>query len=777
MLKNETNTDTNGGVAACGLFSGNGEEFWLEHPNKQPRAWNNYLWNDSFLAQTLADGTGASFLRHPKGERTTLNGGRRRVFVQDKSTGAFTSFPTGVDGERVVFGQGYTTYEAEWQGLKLSLQIRVPDGVRGELWLVRVENTGASEAHLNVYSFMDVSLSGYHTPFHITCLRSDFDAAKRVILYTNTDAHCTLPYFNGFVACDSEVAGYDAAYAAFIGCKPGIEKPDALLKGACTNTPYLGYGPAGVIQTPCDLAPGGESTVRFLYGVHDSVEEVDAAIKAAFAGPAVFQSGPAACEQEQNARFKSVSPDAELDRLFNTWAKHNLRFCLDWTRIYSTGFRDTLQDAMGASSLNPAATREKILKAMAHVYRSGRCVRAWNAVNTLADELYADGPIWIPLAINSYIKETGDTALLDEVCPFLDEGSGTVLEHMLAAARFLYEDRGAHGLCRIHDGDWCDTAHMLGKKGHGVGVWLTIALYHALGEIMDLARFVKNATLVDEMREKRESLRAAVNEAGWDGAWYRIAFNDDGRAIGSAAERTGKIFLNPQSWAVISGIADSGRAQQCLQAIDTELDSPVGPLLLSPAFDTMDRTIGTITGFSPGTIENGSCYCHAAAFKVVADCMSGRGGKAYATLRAIMPGGDADQSNPGADCPPFAFTNSRAAMFHPYIAGKSLGLWVTGTVAWTWVAYSEWILGVRKNFEGLMIDPCIPAHWDGFSVQRIFRGCTYDIEVTNPDHVEHGVSSILVDGQKWTGSTLPIQPGKTIKVHVVMGAKKFDQAR
>lgn len=756
-------------IFQCGRFSDDGLEFVLEQPALQPREWNNYLWNSTFLAQTTAAGTGPSFLRHPGGIRTTLNGGRRRIFVQDPETLEFCSLPGGSATQRVIFGQGYTVYEREWRSLRIVLRVEVPPDVNAELWSVRIENLGSAPANVTLYSYMDVSLSGYHTPFHVTCLRSDFDEATGTLIYTNSDAYCTLPGFNGFVACDTPVVGYDAAYAAFVGCQPDADRPEALLRGECTNTPYGGYGPAGVLQVRVSAEPKASCSVRFLYGVHDSPEEIAAARQRAFQAPVSFDRGPHPTGLAQNKRFAIATPDAEVNRLFDSWAKHNLRFCVEWTRIYSRGFRDVLQDAMGIASLDPAAAREKILAAMAHIYRSGRCVRAWDAVNTLAEELYADGPIWIPLAVNAYLRETGDFALLDEVVPYLDGGSGTVLDHMLAAARFLYEDRGVHGLCRIHDGDWCDTAHLLGKKGHGVGVWLTIALYHALGEIRQLADFLNRTDLVEECENKRDVLRSAINEAGWDGEWYRIAFNDEGRAIGSAASETGRIFLNPQSWAVISGVADEARSAKCLKAIDEELDSPVGPLLLAPAFQTMDRSIGTITGFAPGTIENGSCYCHAAAFKIVADCVSGRGGNAYATLRAIMPGGDADQTNPGADCPPFAFTNSRAAMFHSYLAGKSLGLWVTGTVAWTWVAVSEWILGIRKTFAGLVVDPCIPSHWKTFEVQRTFRDTRYTIRVTNPNGVERGVREIRVDGTAWTEPCLPVRPGEHFTVDVTMG--------
>ena len=757
----------------CGRFSESGEEFLITRPDRLPREWYNYVWNESFLCQTTVDGAGGSFYRHPAGMRTQLNGGSRRIYVRNRQTGDCCGFPKGDPDDEVTFGQGYTTYRRKWRGIELSFQITVPKGIKGELWCMQVVNTTGEDLDLSVFSFMDISLLGYFTPFQILCLSSKFEPDSGVLTFVNTDSCCTSPYFNGFVASDAPVAGFDAVRGLFVGWQSAsLETPKAVVAGKCTNTPYAGYGPAGVLQTELRVQADETKAVRYLYGIHESREEVAAAMKAAFAprsGP-IMQTGPSDEARAKNDRFVVDTPDAELNRLFNSWAKHNLRFCVDWTRIYSRGFRDVLQDAMGVTALDPASARESLLAAMAHVYRSGRCVRAWDAVSTtLSEEFYADGPVWIPLAVNAYIRETGDTAILDEQCPYLDGGKGSLLEHMLAAVRFLYEDRGRHGLCRIHDGDWCDTAHLLGKKGRGVGVWLTIALHKALAEVGELAEFLGDAALAGEMATKGQVLREVVNEAGWDGEWFLIAYNDDGRPIGTGTDATGRVFLNPQSWAVISGITSEQRRQACLKAIDEHLDSGVGPVLLSPPFTEMDRSIGTITGFAPGLIENGSCYCHAAAFKIVADCATGRGDRAYRTLRAIMPGGDADQTNPDADCPPFAFTNSRAALCHPYLGGRSLGIWATGTVAWCWMALTEWMLGVRKSFSGLQVDPCIPSEWSGFSVRRRYRGCEYEITVSNPDHVQCGVKEVTVAGEPFAGESLPIEPGRKVLVRVTMG--------
>jgi cellobiose phosphorylase len=757
-------------LSRCGRFSANSEEYILGHRDLEPRQWLNYHWNSRFIAQTTSDGGGQSFFRHVGGIRTQLNRGPRRIYLRDCTSNDVHAFPTAAT--EVVFGQGYTTWRGDWQGVRIELQVSVADNLPAELWTVRLTGSPGQNREFDLIGAMQIDLSGYPTPFHITSIRSEYDSARDLLKFINIDVACTHPYFNGFAVCDQPVTHYDAAGMMFAG-KGSFEAPGSLQNGGnLTDTPYGGYGTIAALQTAVKLTGNQSHLVRFVYGTYDRLPELHKGIAKLFAEPAVWRSGPTAAARARNERFLVTTPDAELNRLFNSWAKHNLQFCIHWTRIYSRGFRDVLQDAMGASSIDPDQSREKILAALGHVYRSGRCVRAWDAVNTLQDELYTDGPIWIPLALNAYLAETGDFALLDEVIPWHDGGEASVFDHLLAALNFLYGDRDERGLCRIHDGDWADMCQTLGRQGRGVGVWLTIALHNALNETSKLVQYLGKDQLVAEMQARAAEVKQAVNTHGWDGDWYLFAHNDENRAIGTAAAKEGRIFLNPQSWAVLSGLAEGERKQACLKAIDTELDSTVGPYLLAPAYTDMDAGVGSVTGSPTGVIENGSCYCHAAAFKIVADCVAGRGAQAYKTLRAIMPGGDADQQNENADCPPFAFTNSRAAMGHPYLAGRSLGLWITGTVAWGWVACTEWILGIRKTFAGLIIDPCIPADWDGFTVHRLYRGCTYEITVENPEHIEHGVREVRVDGEAWNKQVLPIRSGETVRVRVLMGKKK-----
>lgn len=756
-----------------GRFNESGSEYIIED-QIIPRKWNNFLWNDNFLCEIEHDGCGKSFYRHKSGLRSDLIKGKRCIFIRDDEKANYWSFPGSGNEDRTVHGLGYTVFSKEKEGLSASFKMTVPGDIKGEAWIITLTNNTNKKIKRTVFTFAELELAGYLTPFGCKwSIPVTYNKDLNGFVFINNDAYCPDDNFHAFMITDTEFKAFETVPEKFYGIGRGLGNPIAVERGSCESTFNCGSGEyVGVLQYEIELEPGASKEISIIYGVFEELEEAYAVKKKYH----LEGKTETALEEVKNGVENYLegveinTPDNEINRLFNLWVKHNLKLTAQWTRVYSRGFRDTLQDTAGITSLDTTIARENILESMTHIFKSGRCVRAWGAISgVLKDEFYADGPVWIPLAVNAYICETGDISILDEICEYQDGGKGTVLEHMTAAIKFLYNDKGEHGLSLIHDGDWCDTAHLLGKKGKGEGIWLTIALFNAIKEVIKLAEYISNDKLKAEMEEMSEWVKATVNIEGWDGNWFLIAYNDDGRKIGSNENKEGKVFLNPQSWAVISGITSPEREKQCLEAIDEHLDTWLGPLLLTPAFTSKDMGIGTLSGYHPGTIENGSCYCHAASFKIVADCIAGRGNKAYETMKKIMPGGSADAQNPIADCPPYAFTNCRFAPDHPYLAGRTLGTWLTGTVSWAWQAMTEWMLGVRRTFNGLLIDPCVPEEWSEFSIRRKFRGSVYNVTVLNPEHVQRGVKEIYLDGELYNGTVLPLTTGKIHEVKVIMG--------
>lgn len=742
-----------------------------------PRNWEQYVWNKNFMCKINNDGSGNSFYKHPDGMRTALCGGRRIVYIRDLQSGGCTVIP---DEGTAIYGVGYARFELEKNGLAAAFRVSVPQEAAAEGWTIDVWNKSGAEKKYSIYTYIKPDLTGYFTPFAVQCYKVAFDKEQNLFTYENADAYCPATHFNGYFCADTAIAGFETVGELFFGMGQNRDfvHPRAVDADMCTNMLYQGGGGdravsdmVNVMKFDVALAPGEKKQIQLLCGIYEERGEIAAAMGQYMQPGALDKALDAYVRafEAKTEQFSIKTPDQTLNRLYNRWAKYNLMLTGQWTRIYSRGFRDILQDTMALCSLDKALARENILTAAAHIYSSGQCKRAWDNVATaLASEFYADGPVWLPMAVNEYIKETGEIELLQERCPYLDSGEGTLLEHMLRAVTFLYNDKGQHGLALIHDGDWLDSQHLVGAKGIGEGVWLTIALYKALCDVSELLEYIGAHAQKKEIDAMAELTKNIVNEHGWDGKWFLQAYNDAGDKIGSSTCEEGRIYTNPQSWAIMAGVTSAERERQCFAVLDGDLDSSLGARMFTPPYTKEDDTIGTTTGFAPGTGGNGSAYCHVSAFKIVADCMRQRGNKAYETMCKIIPGGSADTQNENADCPPYAFTNGRVAPEHPYLGGRCLGIWNTATVAWCWFAVSEHMLGIRRTFEGLSINPCIPEHWEEYSAVRYYRGAKYIVTVKNPFKKQTGVRKITVNGQELDGRQLPYKTGGEFHVEVLM---------
>lgn len=739
---------------------------------QQRRHWENYLFSDRFYARVAEDGSGISAYKHAHGPLSQLNRGKRLVYFRERGTGKTTVLPRLNAGVEVEHAIGYTQFSGEADGCDCSFRIAVPDTGFGEWWGLALTNRNARAVTYDVFAVMSLHLAGYFSPFEERwSTPAVWDEGRQALRYVNQDAQCRDPYYNFFAAGDRPPAAFETIGELFEGDGARQGLPEAIARGSLGRGLHLGGDVVlAALQFPLTVEPGATERLQCTFGVYNTLDEIDTVLDALRAdGDGLGLHDKWGRLRERYSRSLPETPDATLNRLFAYWTPYNLDFTARYTRVYSRGFRDVLQDTAGIASIDAGLARDNLLTALGHMFASGRCLRAWSSSSpkALTHEFYADGPVWIPIALNAYIRETGDTGILDVEVPYYDEGTGTVWEHLLKALRFLGNDRGEHGLCRIHDGDWCDTAHLLGREGRGEGVWLSMALYSALGGALELARHVGRTAEVSDFEALRASVQEAVNAHGWDGDWYRIAFNDAGTPVGTAQAEEGRLFLNPQSWAVISGIAPAERVEACFAAIDRHLERWTGPALLTPAFTHKQEGIGSLSGFHPGTIENGSSYCHAGTFKILADCLAGRGDAALRSLLAILPGGTADARNPQADCPPYAYTNCRIAPEHPYLAGRHLNSWTTGTVAWCWIVVTQHLLGVRPEFDGLRIDPCLPTHWTQCSVRRRFRGADYHIRIENPKGLSKGTVRLSIDGKPFDGDTIPAPeqpPARAIEV-------------
>jgi cellobiose phosphorylase len=492
-------------------------------------------------------------------------------------------------------------------------------------------------------------------------------------------------------------------------------------------------------------------------------------------------------------KMQVETPDAAMNAMLNV---HNPRQCyvtLNWSRYLSRyqvglgargiGFRDSSQDVMGAVLGAPAhawAMLEKLLQvqrrdgsAMHQFYPLTMEARVGDAAE-MEDRLhyYGDDHLWGVLAVAAYVKETGDLDVLDQVLPFYEKDKdgrpleeGTVLEHLRRALAFTREHVGAHGLPLLGFADWNDTVNLrpgaeslFNANLYGTALREMAALMAYQGDEADAATY---RAWYDEMRER-------VNAHAWDGDWYVRYFDHDGTPIGSHTNEKGQIYLNAQSWPVVSGFAPPERARQALDAAFARLNTRHGLKVSTPGYNGFDPDKGGITTYPPGAKENGGIFLHTNPWMMIAEARMGRGDRAHQYYSQINPAARNDQMEV-FESEPYAYPQNILSDEHPQF-GLGRNSWLTGTASWTYQAGTQYILGVRPTFAGLRIDPCIPADWEAFSVRRVFRGATYEIEVRNPEGVCRGVREITVDGEPLAGDVLPVfGDGQVHRVEVVLG--------
>ncbi len=772
-------------MANFGKFNGGNEYVITEKCPIRPQL--NYIWNSRVLAGVnhLGGGIGAYGVRAlsyidptGKGRCSVIRDGNRYFYIKDKKTGKVFNpgwYPckTDVENYSCTHGLGYSKIESECDGLLANARIFVNDEDPCEIWTVTLTNNSSENKSVSAYSFAEFQLEGYQRySDYNSYVHGEFDEKTNSIVCFNLAMERPHEWFNGFMSTDTKPVAFDTSKRAFFGVYGSVFAPDALKQEKLSNSLAACEQMVGALQHDFELGAGESVSFNVIIGCVDSMETAKKLAEK------VFEKGKIEKDFENVKETKKLlsegifinTPDEKINNFANYWLKHQVALCAEVGRDTGKGFRDQLQDAWAVASFNKDLAKEKILETLTYMYQDGRCVRGWLPLD---HHVYSDGPTWVAPTINAYIKETGDVDFLKEKVKYLDADGlpvkeDTVWEHMLTAARFVSSDLGKDGLVKSRDGDWNDSLNMTGLKGKGESVWTSIAAHYALHNMAEIARDVlEDEEVYNEMIERAETIKKAVNDKGWDGEWYLAAINDFDEKVGSHTEKEGMIYLNSQTWAVLSDIADEERKMQCIKAVDKYLDSDYGPLTLYPTYTKFNNKIGRLTSFIPGIWENGTPYCHGGTFKVVADCILGRGDKAYETITKILP--DA-KSNPSdkSGCEPYVVTNMYFGPDNPR-KGETLFAWVTGTAGWMLRAITQYMLGFTPSYNSFVINPCLPSDWKEVTMTRAFRGDTYKVTVKNPNGVQSGVKNIIVDGKTVDGNEIEIfGDGKVHEIIVEM---------
>jgi len=792
-----------------GYFDTKKREFVITDP-RTPRPWFNYMWNDRYAGLISHTGGGFSYLDSPRDNRLTrmrynnLPWDRpgRYVMVKDTENGEYWSLswaPTlnvNYDRYECHHGMGYTRIITEYKGIRGEITYFVPRDETGEIWKVSLTNLSERPRDLEIYAFTELLMGNalndlinqpndkHFTDIHFDKESQSLVATRRYwvlnkkvsVIQPNIDWKYILQF-----ASTLDVTGFDASLDTFIGKWRSEANPLSVETGEMHHTEITAGDPVAALQSKEKLEPGNTLDFSILMKVSekDSVNLNDINVWKSKTYINDKLTGLHQYWQDYFSVFQVETPEEKVNMMMNTWNQYQAAVTFDMARnsgyyhgglLFGTGMRDQFQDILGMVMVEPERVRKRLLNALQFQFNDGSTLHNFfKLAGTGERTRHSDTPLWIPFGLIKYFSETGDTSIFEETVPYHEEGEGTVCEHMVRAMDYAISETTERGLPRIMNGDWNDTLDHIGPKGKGETIWGAFFLGYILKEAVSFFDFRKETEQVKKYSQAYEKLTKTINDLAWTGEWYLRAFRDNGQPVGTPEDNQGQIFLNAQTWSVISGMATPERGNIALKSCLDQLETPYGMQICRPAYRRIDDTIGLISRCVPGKKENGAVFNHASAWFVLAALMNGQVEDAYRIYQKMLP------MNAGADIDryetePYVFSEYVTSPEHP-TQGQASHSWLTGSAVWMLYIGYGYLLGIRPVPGGLLIDPRIPADWDKVNITRKFRGKTLHIRILNPDHVTMGITSITVNGQSLDSQVLVPEKyaGKELDVEVVLG--------
>lgn len=781
-----------------GHFDDRAREYVIDRPDT-PSSWVNYLGTDKYCAIISNNASGYAFFESPKSGRllrfrfnsVPMDRPGRYVYLRDASDGDYWSIswqpvgkPLSSFKSRCAHGLGYTRFETEYRDIRATARYLVPLDEPLELWEIEVHNGGDTRRELDVFGyaewcFWDIQQDAFNFQYILYTCRMGYEPG--IVDYSIRLWPFREP--KGFFACTLPVESFDTDREIFLGAYRHEGNPASVESGRCSDSIAVGGTPCGALHSKLELAPG--ETRRFVYvvGIGDA-KSFGRECREKYSDPARLETEAARLRDYWDGRlqaFRASTPDPEVNSMVNTWNQVQCHTTFNWSRSASfneaggrdgMGFRDSNQDTLGVVHCLAEPVKAKLVDLLKAQFASGAAMHSVQPLgfkqgaHNRSGDVFSDDHLWLLISVASYLKETLDFDFLDEQVAFADEGKANVYEHLKRALEFSWAKRGPHGLCMGLAADWNDCLNL---KGTGETTFSSFLLLKGLGEFLEIARRRGVDRDVEAYDARRRELKALIDEHVWDGAWFLRGFLASGRKLGAASSEQSKIFLNSQSWAVMAGAAERDKLITAMDSVHEHLATEHGAVLNYPAYTEHDAEVGAITCFPKGLKENAGIFCHANTWAVIAEAMLGRGDHAYRLYRAFLPAAK-NESAEHYTMEPYVYCQFIVGKEHPFHFGRARNSWLTGTATWGFVAISQYILGVRADYDGLVIDPAIPADWPSFTVTRSFRGATYRIRVDNPEHVCSGVRRLVVNGKNVDGTLVPqFPPGSEVSVEVVLG--------
>jgi cellobiose phosphorylase len=784
-----------------------------------PQPWINYLSNGSLHAFVSQAGGGFAWWQDPLHYRIT----RYRSYNLPIDSPGFYVYVKPRDGETwsptvrpcdarpdtwsATHQPGRTTFDASRGGIRAGLQLFIAPGSDTLVWDLAVSNERGTAAVLDLFAYVELSQLVWREEVYFSyywrhMLKTWWDDPAAAIIYVNhyqyhpEPQNVPLVFFASSASTESHSGDRDS----FLGPYRDERNPVGVERTACGNADLSTGEPCGALHVRVTLAPGESRRVAFFLGVipgalarfKDAHQALEAEL-AALRSPGAVDRAREAAEVwwDEHLRILHCSlPDADAQRQIGTWGPVNSVHAARYSRavnaeapgIRAYGYRDSCQDMLAIAYRKPAWAAQMLKLLLSKQHRDGHTV---GTIPYLAGEppelcMKSDTHLWLPMLLHAILCESGDVALLEEAVPFLGndpastDGEGSTWEHMAASVQFT-ESLGAHGIPLTLEGDWNDLIGRFSRRGLGESVFAGQQFVYVLRLLAEIAQEIGDEVRLSWFQDCLERQVRALVACAWDGSWWLRGFDDDGVPIGSHTSLYGRIFLNPQTWAVASGVGSRAQWRRGMDSVSELLSTPAGLKKLAPGFETWPRVSDPFTGYGPGCGENGAVFCQAHAWAVWAESLLGNGTRAWEYYRQLVP--HLALQRGGLEtyrAEPYAWVSNIVGPENPRFGWANVAH-ITGTAAWMDVIAVKHLLGICPELQGMRIDPCVPSHWSSFTVDRVYRGCTMRLRFENPRGVEKGICFMEIEGVPVQAEQLPfvlpkdLEGKKEARIRVVMG--------
>ena len=808
-----------------GHFDDEHREYVITDP-KTPWPWINYLGNEDFFSLISNTAGGYSFYKDAKFRRLTryrynsvpMDNGGRYFYLKDGDTiwnPGWKPCKTPLDFYECRHGMNYTRITGRKNAVEASVLFFVPLHTWGEVQKLTLQNLGTETKTLKLFSFQEWCL--WNAATDMENFQRNFSTGEveveGSVIYHKTEYRERRNHY-AFYSVNASIDGYDTDRETFVGLYNEFAEPEAVVEGRARNSFAHGWSPIASHYIEVTLAPGESRDFVFLLGYVENAPEEK------FAGKQTINKEKALrmiadfdttakvdrAFNELKAYWDSLlsvftlkSGNAKLDRMVNIWNQYQcmITFCMSRSASFfesgigrGMGFRDSNQDLVGFVHQIPERARARIIDIASTQFPDGGCYHQYQPLSKRGNNDigggFNDDPCWLIFGTVAYIKETGDFSILDEMVPFDNQAGSevTLFEHLKVSMNHVLNNLGPHGLPLIGRADWNDCLNLNcfswdpnesfqttenKSEGSKAESLMIAGLFVVTGkDYVELCRHLGKHEEAERMAQAVSDMEEAVKKHGWDGNWFLRAYDFFGKKIGSHENEEGKIFIESQGWCTMAGIGlEDGLVDKALDSVKEHMECEHGIVLNNPAYTTYHVEMGELSSYPEGYKENAGIFCHNNPWVIIGETVAGRGDDAWSHYTKILPSYVEEKHQTLHKVEPYVNCQMVAGK-DAARPGEGKNSWLTGTAAWMWYTVSEFILGIKPSYDGLTIDPCLPTSAKEYEVCRKFRGAEYIIKVKNPKGVNKGVRSLLLDGQRMEGNTVPFSKGRHT-VEVVMG--------